>query len=125
MKKLLWCSAHTPTQEQMTSLQEMGEVTFLKDVKPSLQEKINNCPSDEMELLDLATSLSVFQTRHDYTLVQIGGSPMFLFLCGDAINRKNVLFAHSERVSIDTPQEDGSIVKTSVFKHVKWIQFKF
>lgn len=121
MKTLLWCSAHTPTQEQLTSLQEMGEVVFLKDVKPSLQEKINNCPSDKMELLENAIALSVLQTRHDYTLVQIGGSPMFLFLCGDTINRKNVMFAHSERVSVDAPQPDGTIIKTSVFKHIGWI----
>jgi uncharacterized protein (DUF2267 family) len=32
------------------------------------------------------------------------------------INKGNILFSHSERVSIDTPQPDGSVVKTSVFR---------
>jgi hypothetical protein len=31
------------------------------------------------------------------------------------MNKGNILFSHSERVSIDTPQPDGSVVKTSVF----------
>jgi hypothetical protein len=32
------------------------------------------------------------------------------------MNKGNILFSQ-ERVSIDTPQPDGSVVKTSVFKH--------
>jgi hypothetical protein len=38
-----------------------------------------------------------------------------------AMNKGNILFSHSERVSIDTPQPDGSVVKTSVFKHLGFI----
>jgi hypothetical protein len=37
-----------------------------------------------------------------------------------AMNKGNILFSHSERVS-DTPQPDGSVVKTSVFKHLGFI----
>jgi hypothetical protein len=51
--------------------------------------------------------------------------PIVLFMAGSfiqgAMNKGNILFSHSERVSIDTPQPDGSVVKTSVFKHLGFI----
>jgi hypothetical protein len=125
MKKLIWCSAHTPTQEQLTSLQEMGEVVFLKDVKPSLQEKINNCPADRGELMSLAQELNHLTIELDCTIVQLGGSPLFLYIAGAEINgclsKAKIIFAHSERVSVDSPQPDGTVIKTSVFKHIGWI----
>lgn len=125
MKTLLWCSAHTPTKEQMESLQEMGEVLFLKDINSSLQEQINNCSSDRAELMSLANDINSLRLELDCTIVQLGGSPMFLYIAGAMMNgcmSKNVLiFAHSERVSIDVEQEDGTVLKTSVFKHIGWI----
>jgi hypothetical protein len=125
MTNLLWCSAHTPTKEQMESLNSMGEVMFLKDVKPSLQEKINNCPADRSELMTLAQELNKIRLDLDCTIVQLGGSPMFLYIAGATINsclsKQVLIFAHSERVSVDIPQEDGTVVKTSVFKHIGWI----
>ncbi len=125
MKTLLWCSAHTPTSEQLNSLQEMGKLMFLKDVKPSLQEKINNCPADRTELMSLAKDLSELRSSLDCTIVQLGGSPMFLYIAGAIMNgcmsKSVLLFAHSERVSVDSPQPDGTVIKTSVFKHIGWI----
>ena len=125
MKKLLWCSAHTPTKEQLDSLNEMGQLVFLKDVDASLQEQINNCSSDRRELISLANDINKLRLELDCTLVQLGGSPMFLYIAGATINsclsKQVLIFAHSERVSLDVPQEDGTVIKTSVFKHIGWI----
>jgi hypothetical protein len=125
MKNLLWCSAHTPTSEQLESLQLMGQVLFLKDVNPSMQERINNCSSNREELLGLVKELSGLRLELDCTIVQLGGSPLFLYIAGATINgcrSKNViLFADSERVSEDIPQADGSVKKISIFKHKGWI----
>jgi hypothetical protein len=126
MKNLLWCSAHTPTSEQLDSLNEMGQVLFLKDVNPSMQERINNCSSNREELLGLVKELSGLRIElNDCTIVQLGGSPLFLYIAGATINgcrSKNViLFADSERVSEDIPQPDGSVKKISIFKHKGWI----
>ena len=125
MKKMLWCSAHTPTKEQINSLSEMGELVFLKDVDASLQDRINNCSSDRVELLKLADDINALRLQMDCTIVQLGGSPLFLYIAGAMINgcmsKSVLLFAHSERVSVDVPQEDGTVVKTSVFKHIGWI----
>lgn len=121
MKKLLWCSPHTPTAEQMQELVGMGHVQLLNDVNSDLQRRINNCPANRVELSKLACELGQY-AQMGYTLVQPGGSPKFQFMLGICnaeigIDDK-VLYAHSERVSIDTPQVDGTIVKTSVFKHL-------
>jgi hypothetical protein len=125
MKTFLWCSAHTPTSEQLISLQEMGKLIFLKDVDSSMQEKISSCSADRTELLSLAKDLSELRSTLDCTIVQLGGSPLFLFIAGATINSclstSVLIFAHSERVSIDSPQPDGTVVKTSVFKHIGWI----
>ena len=125
MKNLLWCSAHTPTKEQMESLNSMGSLIFLKDVNTSIQDRINNCSSDRSELMTLAQELNHLAIDLDCTIVQLGGSPLFLYIAGATINgclsKARIMFAHSERVSIDAPQEDGTVVKTSVFKHIGWI----
>ena len=109
----------------MDSLNTMGELIFLKDVDASLQEKINNCSSDRAELMSLANSINNLRLELNCTIVQLGGSPLFLYIAGAILNgcmsKSVLLFAHSERVSIDVPQEDGTVVKTSVFKHIGWI----
>ena len=125
MKTLLWCSAHTPTKEQLESLNKMGQLIFLKDVDSSMQEKISNCSADRKELIGLAKDLLELKLSTNCTIVQLGGSPLFLYIAGATINSclstTAIIFAHSERVSIDSPQPDGTVIKTSVFKHIGWI----
>jgi hypothetical protein len=87
-----------------------------------MMERISNCPNNRQEIKEL---ISDFRDVKTSMLVQWGGSPLFLFMAGSfiqgAMNKGNILFSHSERVSIDTPQPDGSVVKTSVFKHLGFI----
>jgi hypothetical protein len=46
------------------------------------------------------------------TIVQLGGSPLFLFMAGSFIQGAMNKGIYYSRVSIDTPQPDGSVVKT-------------
>lgn len=120
--QLLWCSIHQPTATQLAELAELGELTFLKDIAPEIQDKINNCPSDRDELADLITSMVDTAQAHDINaLIQLGGSPLFIAMTGQFVGVSNMLFSHSERVSTDEPQPDGSIKKVSTFNHVKFI----
>ena len=122
MTKLLWCSAHTPTKEQLNELEIIGKLTFLKDINPSLQEKINNCPSDRTELTNMCWSLGALGKFEEFTLVQLGGSPLFLMIAGQLLGGDvSVIFADSERISEDIPQADGSIKKISTFRHKGFI----
>jgi hypothetical protein len=127
MRTAVWCSAHTPTTEQVKELTNnfKSALVFLKDLSPELQEKLNNTPSEKEELIKLAHDVYNLTAHHsvDY-IVQPGGSPAFQFILGSIREDRmgaQMLYAHSERVSVDQHQEDGSIVKTSVFKHVKFL----
>ena len=120
--KLLWCSAHTPTNEQLDELSTMGKLFFLKDIDCSLQEKISNCPSDRTELVKMCHSLGALGKFENFTLVQLGGSPLFLVTAGQLLGGEvKMIFADSDRVSEDIPQADGSIKKVSFFKHLGFI----
>lgn len=124
MKKFIWASAHKPTPEQ---IQELGEVEYLSQVAPELQEQLNNTPSDLESLIELADKVLQLAYKGKYTLVQVGGSPAFQVVLGHRNHREGgpmitLAYAHSERVSQDEPQADGSVKKISIFKHNKFIQ---
>ena len=128
-KKYLWASpVHMPTQEQLVELLTDGHVDYLKEVRPELANKLANCPADKAELDDMAQELLYLQKENRYILVQPGGSLAFQYQLGVRHSEKylkgnytgNILYAHSERASVDVPQADGSVLKTSVFKHIKF-----
>ena len=114
----IWANAHAPTQEQIDSLG--GELEYLP---VEIQGRINNCPSNPEELEQLAEELLEYVGNG--VIVQPGGSPAFQFTIGAlcAIDRveSGIMYAHSERVSEDVPQPDGSIRKVSIFKHLGWV----
>lgn len=121
-EKFLWCSAHTPTKEQLTELEARGSVEYLSNLFPELQERLNNSPSTRGGLFLLADDLHSLTRDEDYILVQPGGSPAFQFILGKELPKyREVLYAHSQRVSEDVPQADGSIKKVSTFKHLGFI----
>jgi len=121
MKNLLWCANHQPLTEQLESLNEMGNLLFLKDIAPELMEQLSNTPSDRDECKDLADEISDVALEKDAKIVQLGGSPLFLVMASPIIGSGRMIFADSERVSEDIPQPDGSVKKISTFKHKGWI----
>lgn len=120
MRNLLWCSAHTLTSEQFGSLNEMGNIIYLKDVNPELMARLMNTPSDRNECKILAGTVSVIAEELDAKIVQLGGSPLFLVMASPIIGSGRMIFADSDRISEDIPQADGSIKKISTFRHKGW-----
>lgn len=121
MKNLLWCANHTPTIEQHISLNDMGNVIHLRDIAPELAERLSNTPSSRNECKILANDIFELAERIEAKIIQLGGSPMFLFVAASVIGTSRVIFADSERVSEDIPQPDGSVKKISTFRHKGWI----
>lgn len=121
MKFLLWCSPHTPTEEQLTSINEMGSIIFLKDIAPELMTRLSNTPSIRSECKILADEISDIADTLHAKIVQLGGSPLFLIMAAGVIGSGRMIFADSERVSEDIPQPDGTVKKISIFKHKGWI----
>jgi hypothetical protein len=62
-----------------------------------MMERISNCPNNRQEIKEL---ISDFRDVDACTIVQLGGSPLFLFMAGSfiqgAMNKGNILFSHSE-----------------------------
>ena len=123
MKTFIWASAHKPTEVQLEELNNMGKLVFMEDLNPELFKRMCNCPSTRVELVKLAED--VHRVAEGSTLVQPAGSPVFMTVLGSIVggvlHDDSMIFAHSERVSIDEPQPDGSVRKVSIFKHLGWV----
>jgi len=114
--------AHKLTPEQVAELG--GEPKHIRDLDPGLAAQIANCPMDRGTLVDMAQNL-VFRACDDDARILAGsGSPAFTALLGAIAAKEGVglVFAHSERVSVDEPQPDGSVKKTVIFKHVRFFE---
>lgn len=61
------------------------------------------------------------------TAVMIGGAPFFMSALANELTAVGytVLYSFTDRVSIDVKNEDGTITKTSVFKHLGFVQHVF
>jgi hypothetical protein len=97
------------------------KINSSKEHSPKMMERISNCPNNRQEIKEL---ISDFRDVDACTIVQLGGSPLFLFMAGSfiqgAMNKGNILFSHSESEQTRL-SPDGSVVKTSVFKHLGFI----
>jgi hypothetical protein len=81
---MLWCSAHQPTQEQINELEEKGRLILLKE--HLMMERISNCPNNRQEIKELISDFrDVLESFDACTIVQLGGSPLFLFMAGSFI----------------------------------------
>ncbi len=54
----------------------------------------------------------------------VGGAPFFMRHLEDALHARGieVVYAFSKRESVDVPQEDGTVRKTAIFRHVGFVQ---
>lgn len=77
--------------------------------------------------LDLAAIVEniIDQDEHvDLFLVLIGGAPYLMKPLIEELKRLGVtpVFSYTDRVSVETMQPDGSVVKTQVFKHLGYVE---
>ena len=108
----IWCSVHQPSEEQIKEIESKGFTFYtLLIIDSELQDKLSNTPGSYNECYELAGELLRKYGKHQ--LVQVGGSMLFQFALGQRFEMLNFinrpLYAHSERISEDIPQEDGSV----------------
>jgi hypothetical protein len=120
MAKVLVAIVHKLTEIQSEQLSEMGEIFFLKEKNPDLFEKLGNCPDNRDELRNLASQLVQICADFDLVLFPIG-SPAFAAEFVEIFGAQKLLFAHTVRKSVEVPKPDGTVHKTSVFEHQKFI----
>jgi hypothetical protein len=122
-KFVLWCPQHNPTKEQIEELKDYS-ICFLKETNEKLFEQLSNTPSSGAELRELTKKLIEIFDFYDKVVLPIG-SPAFILLLGHSIPnisalKNKILFSHSERHSVDIVQKDGTVLKKSIFKHIKF-----
>ncbi len=79
---------------------------------------------DAMELRAKATALAQMAAYDRFDTVMIGGAPFFMAPLEKALRERNikVLYAFSQRESVDEMQKDGSVRKTHVFRHAGFVE---
>jgi hypothetical protein len=132
MEIFVWCSPHTPTEVQKQQLLAGGisKIAYLKSLNSELFDKICQSADNERELSIAAFELiDWFKQNSLKWIVQPAGSQPFQVLLGMnlAIERQlgnsniELVYSHSERVSVDKHNPDGSVTKVSEFNHVKFM----
>ena len=115
--------SHTATAEQKADFD--GEAIELRSVNPELNALTEQIPP-EFEAADfstLAARVVAEAVKAGATHFAIAGEQnlcMHANLAAKAATELICIQSVSRRVSIDTPQADGTVLKTSVFKHERW-----
>jgi hypothetical protein len=126
MDKYIWASPHNPTEVQLAELKAKGTVEFMKELNPDLFASIINVSKDT-NYMQLAYDVVSFAAENNATLVQPAGNPKLLMSYGVNIMTMGLvasdvmMFAYSQRVSVDEKQTDGSVIKRVVFNHEGFI----
>lgn len=114
--------AHSLTEDQMVAAQSLvPDGTVIEEKSPSQvdpglgKEDISNLAKAEFERI---------KTK-DPKYVLLAGEPSLTFALVQMCKEANItaLCATTKRESVETPQPDGSVVKTNVFKHVRFREF--
>lgn len=110
---------HAATEDQLVA----GVIDLQGDLKAALVAAITFPPVyDHAELVSRAKRVVgvVRDSQIDAGHVMIGGMPSFMPVLQEVLQMSgyHVGYACTDRVSVDVPDGNGGIRKTSVFKHV-------
>ena len=127
MSKILWCPQHSISAEQLKELNG-SEISTLKDVDSDLFDMLKDCEGEIDINKEIAYALIDVMVDYDKTVLPIG-SPLFMAILmkelakyDHKVDKPVLIFAHSNRISEDHVNEDGSVTKTSKFVHVKFVE---
>lgn len=141
MVTLFVAMSHSLTPEQIEGFQKQygsyyedggvmypheTKVVSLRDTAPELQAKASNLNPNALllEVKALAGQIVEEAKKVKATHFSFAGEPSLFFWATMFANEAGlcVLQSTTERVSVETPNPDGTVVKTSVFRHVQWRQ---
>lgn len=112
--KMLNVSNHKFTPEQVDDLKRNWEVTEIIELPNELKTKWGNLtPTDYKDVCKEVISEAYKLDEVPY--MHIAGFPAAV--CEIVKEYPLCLYAYSERLSQDIPQEDGTVKKISVFNH--------
>jgi hypothetical protein len=127
MRKVLIVLSHQLTTEQIETL-AADKLMLIGDVAPSIAaaaKQIDPTAKSE-DILLLARQVVEIAIESKMTHIVCQGEPTFMMLTNMLAHKKGLTLLQSttRRKSVDIPQEDGSVVKQAVVKHVQWRKIK-
>ena len=127
VQKILVVMSHNLSQDQINGLNTMGlNPVILSNVNSDLA---NTCKQidpnfSKADIQKIADSVVREAISEGATALMIQGEPSLFFSAVENAKDRGLkcLIATSERVSVERENADGTVVKTNVFKHVKFRQ---
>lgn len=127
--RIINITQHASTPEQRAAGVEDLQDAELEFIKKALT--FVELPSqDELDVRALAlssaaaTKLSEEVSRGEKCAAMIGGAPYLMARLEIALKSEGItpVYAFSKRVSVETRQQDGTVVKTAQFKHEGFVE---
>jgi hypothetical protein len=119
MQTILNLTQHAPTAEQIEAgvfdwAERRGAITQLLT--------FSSVPTKRM-VEDRAFHLALVAASAGVSYAMIGGASYLMGPLVEALKNEGIkpMFSFTERVSVETTLPDGSVSKTSVFKHVGFV----
>ena len=115
------------TQHSLTAEQISGNECFRIESVPGdvINDRLtfNEIPTVE-EMAERALDISRIAAQHSVEAAVIGGAPYFMPFLEKALIKLDIipLYSFSKRESIERKNPDGTVIKTSVFKHIGWVK---
>lgn len=131
---------HVMTQEQyFLNNEELTEVKFrpyngTSMSSPDYVKKLLNFTSipSKKEIISRAIALAAYasgllnqaKNDNDKLFALIGGAPYLMGELEEALKQNDIqpLYAYSQRESVETINNDGSVTKTAIFRHKGYIE---
>jgi hypothetical protein len=130
MKTLFLLFSHSLTEDQKQDAQDSLGVSEFVSLPDDLQKLFSNVPPELEELDEYLDPIINWIDNHaydesDYILIQgdYGATVSLNKYLSYRESFATPIYATTERMSVDTIQEDGSIVTTRVFKHKRFRKY--
>lgn len=117
---MLNLTQHPATKEQI----EQGVVDLGDDDRETLQKLLTfESLPDAGEIHNRAAKIAALASAAGAKKAMIGGAPFLMSALEAALKNRGIMpcYAFSARISIEV-EEDGEVHKTSVFKHLGFVQ---
>lgn len=128
MKKIFLLFSHTLTTRQEKDLKENHGIEEMIYLPPNLQDIWSNVDPEIIEDEKLQEVLDyVIQNSREKDYVLIQGEWGFVYKSINFFKEKNLVpvYSTTKRDVIETTQDDGKILKKSIFEHVKYKKYKY
>ena len=119
--KLLKLLNHDLTQDQLNELKNDFNVDEIVTISPDNAKKFAQVTLDNYNDVIASVNAEIARVKPDYMFIQ-GQAGVVHNIVNDNPNVIS-LFAFTVRVSVETVNTDGTVTKTNIFKHQKFMEY--